>query len=149
MREDGGLRALTLHRPWTELVLRCGKPVENRPWSTTYRGRLIIHGGKTYDPRAVEVARRVLDRSDGEDLDLSDEACPQGLLGVVTLGHVHHADQCRKVYGSTAVYCSPWAFPGQFHWRLATPRPLREPVPCRGFQRLWRPSADVLARAQL
>lgn len=39
------LRALTVRRPWCGLIAHHGKDVENRTWSTSYRGRLFIHAG--------------------------------------------------------------------------------------------------------
>ena len=50
------MKALTIHQPWAHLI--CGpdaklpeglprKRVENRTWSTDYRGPLLIHAGKS------------------------------------------------------------------------------------------------------
>lgn len=36
-------RALTLHQPWASLVALGVKRLETRSWSTSYRGRLLIH----------------------------------------------------------------------------------------------------------
>jgi hypothetical protein len=55
------VKALTIHPPYPALILLPEsnphhKRVENRPWSTDYRGPLIIHSGKSrnwigsYDP---------------------------------------------------------------------------------------------------
>jgi hypothetical protein len=40
------MKALTICQPYAELVLRPEKPVENRPWYSSYRGPLLIHAGK-------------------------------------------------------------------------------------------------------
>jgi hypothetical protein len=33
--------------------------------------------------------------------------------------------------------CSPWAMPGHFHWKLANPERLDEPIPYTGALGLW------------
>lgn len=138
------MKALTLHRPWTELVLVGGKSIENRPWNTKHRGSLLIHGGKTYDNRALGIsvgAGLVIDFDADHGPNLSIEA-PTGLVGIVDVIGV-----CSRSAGRDRVICEcgPWAFPGQYHWHLAEPRRLPEPIPCRGFQQLWTPPDDVLA----
>jgi hypothetical protein len=40
------IRALTLWQPWASAVIIGGKDVENRTWSTGYRGPLVIHAAK-------------------------------------------------------------------------------------------------------
>lgn len=40
------MKALTICEPYTTLILRGAKRVENRTWSTRYRGPLYIHAGK-------------------------------------------------------------------------------------------------------
>lgn len=97
--------ALTLIQPWASLVM-LGKDVENRSWPTNHRGRLLIHAGLKVDPRGFEMA---------EDLGilLPDDLPAGGIIGKVdVVGCVKDAD-------------SPWAMPGQWHWQLANPRPMR------------------------
>ncbi len=42
------MKALSVQQPWAWAIFH-GKPVENRTWSTSYRGPLLIHAGKRYD----------------------------------------------------------------------------------------------------
>lgn len=37
------MKVLSVRNPWSHLILRGGKDVENRTWTTNYRGRLYIH----------------------------------------------------------------------------------------------------------
>lgn len=39
------MKALSGRQPWFWLLLH-GKPIENRPWSTTYRGPVLLHASK-------------------------------------------------------------------------------------------------------
>ena len=41
------MKALTICQPYATLIVRGEKLVENREWPTRYRGRLLIHAGKS------------------------------------------------------------------------------------------------------
>jgi hypothetical protein len=42
--------ALSIRQPWAWAILHAGKDIENRKWTTTFRGPLLIHAAKTlYD----------------------------------------------------------------------------------------------------
>jgi len=43
------MRAITIHQPWAELIVRGEKDVENRSWRTHHRGPLLIHAGARAD----------------------------------------------------------------------------------------------------
>lgn len=38
--------ALSIRQPWAHCILHLGKTVENRDWSTRFRGRVCIHSAK-------------------------------------------------------------------------------------------------------
>lgn len=40
------MRAISVWQPWAWLIVYGYKPVENRTWSLTYKGPLVIHAGK-------------------------------------------------------------------------------------------------------
>jgi hypothetical protein len=133
------IRALSLSRPWTELVLRHGKDVENRRWATSYRGPLVIHGAKSWDYAWPQVAIEILG-PDVYDLIPPSGETPTGYLGVVDL-----VDVCRVARESgRACECGPWAFEAQYHWRITNPRPFPEAIYGPGQMGLWTPPAQVL-----
>jgi hypothetical protein len=41
------MKALTINQPYAELIVLGEKRVENRGWSTPYRGPVLIHAGKS------------------------------------------------------------------------------------------------------
>lgn len=43
------MKALSLKQPWAWAVISLGKDIENRTWSTSYRGRFLIHASKSFD----------------------------------------------------------------------------------------------------
>lgn len=130
MRQTSPVRlpALTLKQPWASAIF-LGKDVENRSWPTDYRGPLIIHAGKTTDPRAY---RSRIGRRLPHDL-------PAGAaLGLVQIVGVETPQQPNS---------SPWGDRRSYRWRLFNPQPFPEPVPLRGQQGLFWPDNDELAAA--
>jgi hypothetical protein len=104
---------LTVRQPWASLIVDGIKDVENRSWSTDYRGRLWIHAG----------ASRVDDEPDYRELAAD---APRG----VVLGSVTLVDVVRDAR-------SPWAMSGQCHWLLAGATRLKVAVPANGRLGLW------------
>lgn len=50
------LPALSIRQPWATTILN-GKDIENREWSTRFRGRFLIHAGKSLANEDVEAWR--------------------------------------------------------------------------------------------
>jgi len=48
------MKALSIRQPWAWLIVHGFKPVENRTWSTSYRGELAIHAARTFDQAGLE-----------------------------------------------------------------------------------------------
>lgn len=44
------MRALSLKQPWAWAVVKGIKDIENRKWSTKFRGEVLIHASTNYDP---------------------------------------------------------------------------------------------------
>jgi len=42
------MKALSILQPWAWLIVNGHKDIENRTWSTRFRGQVLIHAGKTY-----------------------------------------------------------------------------------------------------
>lgn len=52
------MKALSLRQPWAWAVLHAGKRVENRRWSTRFRGEILIHAAKGCTAKEYEGAVR-------------------------------------------------------------------------------------------
>ncbi|HWH75072.1 MAG TPA: ASCH domain-containing protein [Methylibium sp.] len=48
------MRTLSIRQPWAWLITHGHKPVENRDWSTDWRGELLIHAGKVFDEAGLD-----------------------------------------------------------------------------------------------
>lgn len=130
--------ALTLHRPWAELILVAGKDVENRTWSTDYRGPLLIHAGQRWDHAGLEFASLIPTGPEAMADDWISENPDDHDLGII--GIVELVDVVRD-------YPSLWSARGQYQWVRTEPRMFLEPIPCRGQQGLWYPPDEVQALA--
>lgn len=126
------MHAITVKQPWAAAIAALGKDVENRSWTTNYRGRLAIHAGKSWD----HTGHRAAETLAGQHLPpaAGGPAWASGaLIAVVDLVDVDHCDG----------RCSPWAIPDSYHWQLANVRALTTPLPCRGALKLWPVPAEL------
>ncbi|WP_433717479.1 ASCH domain-containing protein (plasmid) [Nocardia sp. CA-084685] len=125
-------KALSVRRPWANLIVAGHKPIENRTWSTRYRGEVVIHAGARWERDGADLAAA---------LNISGFAssaqCPSGYLGVAQLRDVHRAAGC----------CAPWGQQDQgvYHWVFTDAVALPAPVPGPGRLGLYRVPADVRA----
>lgn len=144
------IRGLTLKQPWALAVTHFGKDVENRSWSTRYRGLVAIHAGKALDrdftgytaPEA-ESRRKVL----RAEAMLSGRWPAElfmhlgGIVAVARIAGCHYAldaEECTR-----ESLCSPWAQRDAYHWRLEDVCVLPDWVLCKGALGLWRLPGDM------
>lgn len=112
------LPALSIRQPWAWLILTKRKDVENRTWSTPYRGPLLIHAGKGMDRRDVDYVEGTYGLSVPLNLDRG---------GIVGIAHV--VDVVDR-------HDSQW-FAGPFGWVLCDAQPLAF-LPYRGSLGIFR-----------
>lgn len=48
------MRALSIKQPWAWLIINGHKMIENRDWPTRFRGKILIHTGKTINKDGYE-----------------------------------------------------------------------------------------------
>ena len=120
------MKALTVCQPYAELIARGQKRIENRTWRTQYSGSLLIHAG---------LSRSWLRPGDAEKfpgMAFGAIIAEVLLRGWAPIGHLPAAWQD-----------DPYAS-GPYCWLLSGVRRFAKPIPCRGAQRLWIPSDDVM-----
>ncbi len=109
MPRSNELRAISIRQPWAHAILHLGKNVENRPWRTHYRGRILIQ------------ASLKVEREEALKLKLDPDELPTGVI-----------------VGSVEIFCcvdnskSKWADPGMWHWLLKDRRILTKPITFKG-----------------
>ena len=138
-------RGLSLWQPWAQLVAIGAKRVETRGWYTSYRGPLLIHAAREW---SIELARTCLRPEFAAALwpegrpRRAPELLPRGrVVAVVRLASVFRFDgHTAEAVGPREAAFGDFA-PGRFGFRLADVVELPEPVPMRGRQGLWTPTA--------
>jgi ASCH domain len=116
-----GVPVLTIRQPWAGAVAAGYKDVENRSWSTSYRGPLLIHAAGRVDPGWVDSPMAdTLAGIDDEHTGVHSAIIGQAILADV----VRDSD-------------SPWAIPDLYHWVLDQAMPFLVPIPARGRLGLW------------
>lgn len=103
---------MTIRQPWAEWIIAGEKDVENRTWSTSHRGLLGIHAG-----RSVAALREM-------GLD------PAGFVLGALVGVVELVDIVRN-------HPSRWAQDDCWHWLVTRPHRLAQPMPLRGAMGLF------------
>ena len=141
------MKALTIRQPHAWAVARGLKTIENRPWSVTYRGPVMIHAGQVLGSAlAFHEVTELAGRAGVEVPLLGQPGAPTetafgAVIAVADLVRSHRWVECRH-------RCDPWAHPEKAHLRLANPRILAYPVPATGNTIMWNPSADLIAEVQ-
>ena len=110
------MRALSIRQPWAWLVVNGYKDIENRTWSTNFRGRIYVHAGQRMVPDDYPEQRQFLTRA--------GIVIPPGLARGAIVGEV-------TITGCVAHSDSPW-FCGPYGFTLADPVVYNNPVPYRG-----------------
>ena len=129
-----GPRVLSIQQPWA-WAIACGlKKVENRKWSTPYRGTVYIHASSKLDRRGVEWIQRHFRATVPSEL-------PQcAVVAVVELQDV--------ITRRRAVCFGKW-FEGPYGFVLADVQPLRSPVRTLGKLGLYRASPPLVRSVEM
>ena len=102
------VKCLTVRQPWAYLIVNGHKNLENRSWSTRYRGPLVIQSARSYGSIA-ELSDLCLDIEEETGIALPDTFTLGVTEGIVTLQDIVTNSQ------------SIWAYDGDYHWILGDP----------------------------
>jgi len=143
------VKALTVQQPWAWAIVHGGKDVENRTQAWAHRGPLAIHARARISERGLRDVDWLL--APGTVAPERDELVRGAIIGTVYLAGAHVAQTgcCDSAWAETS-YDEHGGRTRRdvVHLELANPRPLAEPVPCKGRLGLWTPPADVLDQLQ-
>jgi hypothetical protein len=118
--------AISLPQPWAWLIIHGGKDIENRTWTTKFRGRIWIHGAATAtDSQHQEVFRLTREIHEGLRIPAPEDLHLGGSIGSV------------EIIDCVERHPSPWFF-GPKGFVLQNPEPC-EFRPCRGALGLFKP----------
>ena len=112
------MKALSIRQPWAWAIIHAGKDIENRGWSTSYRGPLLIYAAKGMTRDEYEACLDTMLRisrthpfPSGFSLPGFDELARGGIIGKARLGNCVRSSP------------SPWFF-GPYGFVLADAEPL-------------------------
>jgi len=120
-------RCLSIQQPYAWAVCSGLKTVENRSWSTDFRGLIAIHASA-----AKQRVTRFVRESKPRNLT-ADVFNYSAIVGVAELNNV--------VEMNPNLESDPFAI-GEYCWLLRNARLLPRPVPCKGKLRLYTLSTD-------
>ena len=151
--------ALTEIAPWGTVIMLMGKNVENRGWAPPKHligQRFAIHQGKKLSEPALahlqEHYRGQPTRSSVVQGAVLGTVRLQGFVFIrssgVAFASVYDQPGLTDTEAVDALN-SPWrAHSASCLWVLADPKPLNNPILCRGAQGLWKLPADVRAAVE-
>jgi len=141
------MRAITVWQPYASLVSVRAKSIETRSWGTTYRGPLLVHASKKWDPAlrlALRDAQRDLRRLGLSLLDVDD--LPFGaVVAVAILADSRPMDRApdarNEAFGHFGL--------DRYGWVLEDIRALPRPIPWAGSQGLWHVPGELEERVRM
>lgn len=150
------VKVLSVKNPYAYLIIQGGKDVENRTWTTDYRGRLYIHvSGDTlpflteepnltddYSLKLEIFLNKLAEHYSKCDINKGDTA--ESFMNAVidkpnlwllkTQSIIGYVNLVNIIQNSS----SPWAIDGQHHWILKNPTLLENPIRhVKGRLGLW------------
>lgn len=120
---------LTIKQPWATLIVNGGKDIENRSWSTRFRGPVLIHASKKRD---IEELRSYRHLQHCRDIEIEWKGNETRKWSELPCGGVIGTAEIVDCVVSSG---SKW-FVGEFGFVLANARPLPF-FPCRGALGFW------------
>ena len=128
MKSD--IRCLAVRQPWAWAIMSGAKDIENRSWSTDYRGPIaILASSMKTEVNQIAKAGKLPPR----------DFVYSALIGMVDLVDV--------VPMSEALEANPWAW-GPYCWRVAKPRLFPEPIPAKGKLMLYAIQEELAERVR-
>lgn len=124
------MKALTICQPYPHLILTGEKPVENRTWSTRFRGPLLIHAGKSRD---------WLDEGDEQRYPLIFGAIV-GMVEMIDCMHVTTLQRLNASLRHNHHVSGPWCFV------LKNPVRFETPIPYKGQQGFFEVPDNIIPK---
>lgn len=120
------MKAISIRSPWWWFILHAGKDIENRDWSSRFRGPVLVHASKWH--QAEEIA---------DDAEFAAKIARKAGVELprLTLGMLKETRGCIvgrvDIIDCVSSSSSPWFF-GEYGFVLANPVAFARPVPFKG-----------------
>lgn len=145
------MKALTISQPYASHIANGHKWVENRTWSTPYRGQLAIHAGKgtqymTHaDMKAIGMPFGCI-VAVAEIVHCMKRSTIEEIAGIRTKAGTENekvSNLGNRSWHDASVHRHA---EGPVCWILANAWKLPEPIPYRGAQGLWNVPQEIIAQ---
>ena len=118
------IKAISIHQPWADWVVRGIKQFETRPWKTNIRGVVAIHAAK-------------------KKTKFWCEGMPLGaIIGTVEIVDCVPVEMIRRQLSQEERSRGDFSN-GRYAWRLENARILKRPIALRGWQGFWNLSDSM------
>lgn len=107
------MKALSIRQPWPHRIFNHGKAVENRSQRTHFRGPVLVHAGKQWDPYELSARSYAVEMPTG------------GIVGIM------------DIVDCVTEHDGQW-FTGPYGWVIENARPLPF-IPCKGALGFFKP----------
>lgn len=133
------MKCVTICQPWPWCILRAGKRVENRTWTTSHRGDLLLHAGLSQEwlgSARNELGAKGMVEPPRRDLVFG------AIVGMARLVDCVTREAAMTRWPSQQVWiCGPYC------WVLEDVREFQRPVHWRGAQGLFEVPDRAVAEA--
>lgn len=122
------MKVLTIKEPWATLIISGYKKYEFRSWKTNYRGKILIHAGKTMEEnQKIKFEQYGLEYSKGE---IIGEAYITDCIKVTDTFDKKLKQENSSVYGNSSHNQT-------YAWKLEHIKKYDVKIPCKGKLGLW------------
>ena len=125
------LPCISILQPYAWLIVHGHKDIENRGWHTKFRGRILIHAGKTYSRRTHDEYVEDMAEFYGIDLPPFEGMHLGGIVGSATI------TDCVQEHPSRWKILGTWGF-------VLKDQRVRPFVPYRGQLSIFRVPASAI-----
>ena len=125
------MKALSIKQPWIHAILHQGKDVENRFWTRSHRGWLVLHASAKPMPATDDDFPGRLRCPDLKTLDYS------AICGVARVVDITPKSRSKWFDG-------PGDEKTNYAWVLADATPLPKPIHCKGALQLWTVPPNIV-----
>lgn len=154
------MKALTVLQPYAGLIRTGAKMYETRGWDSKYRGKLLIHAGKTPIPfteipiEAIKVISAAVNEDKAvtgwlgafvavaELVEVWQIIRDENKAHLITPTRGNAPMKHRTITGNELLMGD--YRDGRYAWELQNVQPIPIPIYCRGNQRLWETPDSVV-----
>jgi len=125
------MKALSFKQPWAWLMCKGFKDIENRNWSTKFRGRIYVHASKSKTDMDKETLAFILKR-------LTNRQASEFMLAYTRLTFGAIIGELN-ITGCMDLHPSTWFF-GKYGFTVSNPYLYEIPIPCKGMLNFFEPN---------